>query len=234
MIGRTNCGGGGGLSSTDALLRVQAPAGSTVTITKGVLTKTDLGHENADDHSVYDYYFIIHQSQFDSVNPWTVTATLGADSASDTVTIDSADEYDVELAYYTYIYKDGTQVVALTDRKGSNGRVNYLDSYIECTNTTTTSGGIGVFTANKVDITDYSTLVFMVDYRERTSSSYPLKMGISSNIDLSPTYAAQTSPTVNSGVIQTVTVDISSNTGSYYISLSGIIKANVYKIYLIK
>lgn len=92
-------GGGGGLSATDALLRVQAPAGSTVTITKGGTTKTDAGHENADDHTVYDYYFIIHASQFDGVNPWTVTATLGGESASDTVIIDSADEYDVELSF---------------------------------------------------------------------------------------------------------------------------------------
>lgn len=92
-------GGGASLSSTDALLRVEAPAGSTVTITKGSVTKTDLGHENADDNSIYDYYFIIHASQFDST-PWTVTATLGADSATDTIVINAADEYDVVLDYY--------------------------------------------------------------------------------------------------------------------------------------
>lgn len=93
-------GGGASLKATDALLRVQAPAGSTVTISKGTTTKTDLGHENADDHTLYDYYFIIHQSQFDSVNPWTVTATLGSNTATSTVVVDSADEYDVVLSYH--------------------------------------------------------------------------------------------------------------------------------------
>ena len=119
MIGRTNTGGGGSLRDTDAMLRVQAPAGSTVTITKGTVTKTDLGHENADDHTVYDYYFIIHQSQFDSVNPWTVTATLNGQISSDTVIIDAADEYDVVLNYLLpsgyipveYIESTGTQYI---------------------------------------------------------------------------------------------------------------------------
>lgn len=112
-------GGGGGLKATDALLRVQAPAGSTVTITKGTTTKTDLGHENADDNSVYDYYFIIHQSQFDSVNSWTVTATLGAQSKTSTIIIDAADEYDMVLSYLLpagyqlveYLQSTGTQYI---------------------------------------------------------------------------------------------------------------------------
>lgn len=107
-------GGGGGLSSTDALLRVQAPAGSTVTITKGSTTKTDQGHENADDSTVYDYYFIIHQSQFDSTTPWTVTATLGNDTASDTVTVNAANEYDIELSFSIYLFKAGDQCTSIT------------------------------------------------------------------------------------------------------------------------
>lgn len=114
MIGRVNAGGGGGLQSTDAILRVIAPAGSTVTISKGGVSKSDHGHENAADTSLYDYYFIIHASQFDSVNPWTVTATLGSDTASDTVVIDSADEYDVVLDYNLYLIRDGVFTTAYT------------------------------------------------------------------------------------------------------------------------
>ena len=116
-------GGGGGLSATDALLRVQAPAGSTVTITKGTTTKTDLGHENEHDHSVYDYYFIIHQSQFDSVNPWTVTATLNTASASDTVIINAPDEYDVVLAYWYGVKRLTTASDPSWTREG--GSANY-------------------------------------------------------------------------------------------------------------
>lgn len=126
-------GGGGGLKATDALLRVQAPAGSTVTITKGTTTKTDLGHENADNHTVYDYYFIIHQSQFDSVNAWTVTATLGTQIATSVVLIDLADEYDLVLSYLLpagyqqveYLESTGTQYINL-NYVFSHGDLVYL------------------------------------------------------------------------------------------------------------
>lgn len=120
MIGRTNTGGGGGkIKDTDAVLRVIAPAGSTVTITKGGVSKSDAGHENSDDNTLYDYYFVIHQSQFDSINPWTVTATLGGDSASNTIIIDSALEYGMSLSYLLppeyqlveYIESTGTQYI---------------------------------------------------------------------------------------------------------------------------
>ena len=100
MIGKTNAGAGGGhLNDTDALLRVSAPAHSIVTITKGSTTKSDHGHENADNHNLYDYYFIIHQSQFDSENFWTVTATYEANIVTTTIIIDTSDEYDVILSY---------------------------------------------------------------------------------------------------------------------------------------
>ena len=108
MIGKTNAGAGGGhLNNTDALLRVSAPAGSIVTITKGSTAKSDHGHENAIDPNFYDYYFIIHQSHFDSKNPWTVTAALGQDSASDTIIIYLPDEYDVILQYRFMLYDNG-------------------------------------------------------------------------------------------------------------------------------
>lgn len=111
-------GGGGSLKATDALLRVEAPAGSTVTITKGSVTKTDLGHENADDNAIYDYYFIIHSSQFDA-NAWTVTATLGGDSATATIVINAADEYDVVLSYYAV----GDLIPVMTSATTPSGEV---------------------------------------------------------------------------------------------------------------
>lgn len=120
MIGKTNAGAGGGhLNDTDALLRVSAPAGSIVTITKGSTVKSDHGHENALDSNFYDYYFIIHQSQFDSENPWTVTATLGQDSASDTVTIYLPDEYDVILQYRFMLYNNGNFYTSLGEFVGT-------------------------------------------------------------------------------------------------------------------
>lgn len=122
-------GGGGGLKSTDAILRVIAPAGSTVTISKGVVSKSDQGHENASDTSLYDYYFIIHASQFDSVNPWTVTATLGAQSKTETIIINSAEEYDVVIAYAIYFVKDGVIDTALTSEM-TGGSITQKSGYV--------------------------------------------------------------------------------------------------------
>lgn len=100
MLGRTNAngGGGGGLSNTDAVLSVTAPTGSTITATKnGISITPTIWTRNADNTQDYAL-FIIAPSMFDS-SAWTVTATLSGDTASSTIVINSADEYDVELSF---------------------------------------------------------------------------------------------------------------------------------------
>lgn len=108
MIGRTNAfsGGGVGCADTDAMCRVIAPAGSTVTFSRGAVTKTSTGHQNAVDSSQYDYYFVVPSSAFSS-SPWTATATLNGKTDSLTVVINAADEYDVLLSYDTFIIRNG-------------------------------------------------------------------------------------------------------------------------------
>lgn len=97
MLGFTNVGGGESFKPTDAILKVIAPAHSLVTISKGSVSKSNNGHENEHDTSLYDYYFIIHQSQFDAINPWTVTAINGSGISSTTVIVDAPDDYDIAL-----------------------------------------------------------------------------------------------------------------------------------------
>ena len=143
-------GGGGGLKSTDAILRVIAQAGSTVTISKGGVSKSDTGHENADDNTLYDYYFVIHQSQFDSINPWTVTATLGSDTVSDTIIIDSADEYDVVLVYGIYLYNNGDLCTDVTGGWGNSGWSVTGESIIGATYNTTSINMNGVQAKNVI------------------------------------------------------------------------------------
>lgn len=164
-------GGGGGLSATDAILRVIAPAGSTVTITKGSVSKSDAGHENASDTSLYDYYFIIHASQFDNVNPWTVTATLGTDIVSDTVIIDSADEYDVFLDYGSFFFVNGhfgslAPIQELNSTTGATGSFSISDDLLVLQGgaTTSSSSGTAVFTptSGKIDLTNFSTFYVIV------------------------------------------------------------------------
>lgn len=101
MTGKTNVGGGGStINGNDAVLRVTAPANSTVTISKGAISIADSGYGNISDPTLNNYYFVIHESQFDAINPWTVSAVNGTGYSSTTVIIDSADEYDVVLHPY--------------------------------------------------------------------------------------------------------------------------------------
>lgn len=177
-------GGGGSLSATDAILRVIAPAGSTVTISKGAVSKSDAGHENHDDATLYDYYFIIHASQFDSVNPWTVTATLGTQSISDTVIIDSADEYGLVLSYTLWLVRDGVSefgtitpmaLKTSSDSSGANApTVSDGSGYIRIgfsSSGSVSGGGMGYWSDSKIDFSKYRSI--HIDGTIRNPTSYP-------------------------------------------------------------
>ena len=221
-------GGGGGLSSNDALLAVTVPTGSSVTASKGgaILTPT-IWTKNAD-NTLDVAIFIIHQSQFDSVNAWTVTATDGTSTKSKTIIIDSADEYDITIVYRIYLIKNGVQQVefyksggTLTDNEGTYCAFN-------------SGGNVAVIARpqSAIDITDYSSLVFTL--YDSSSRSWPTSNCPSCGV-------GSTAPTINSssavvsnytsfqkftmltdGMIQqdTYTVDISSLVGQFYMAMA--------------
>ena len=101
-------GGGGGLADGSALLSVTVPAESTVTATKNGATVTPSLWLLGTDASTEVALFAFTPAQFDSATPWTITATLGEDSASDTVLITTNKEYEIVLSYAYYFYKNGT------------------------------------------------------------------------------------------------------------------------------
>lgn len=111
-------GSGGALSASDAILAVTVPTGSTVTATKGGVTITPTIWVTAADPTLDCAIFAISASLFDAVNPWTVTATLVTDTASDTVIIDSNKEYDLELSFTLWLVKNGVlqKALAATNR----------------------------------------------------------------------------------------------------------------------
>ena len=92
-------GGGGGPSASDAILTVTVPTGSTVTAVKGGVTLTPTMWVKAADASLDCAIFSVPASKFDSTTPWTVTATLGKQTASETVLVTANKEYEVELSY---------------------------------------------------------------------------------------------------------------------------------------
>ena len=120
MVGGS--GGGSGPSASDAILTVTVPTGSTVTATKGGVTLTPTMWVQAADPTLDCALFVIASSLFDSVNAWTVTATLGTDTASDTVTIDSNEQYDMRLSYHVPI--DLYQEVEYIENTG-NSFINF-------------------------------------------------------------------------------------------------------------
>ena len=218
--------GGGSLLPTDAILRVQAPAGSTVTISKGGVSKSDAGHENADDNTVYDYYFIIHQSQFDSVNPWAVVSTLSIYSKSQTVIIDTADEYNLVVTYSYYLIKDGQVLIDFTGQEITSG-----STYA----TMARSGNVAFLASTSIayNTTLFSKLIAVIPNSSGMSYSQQAtcpSFGVGSTAPtINSSSAAVSNYTAykqfnvsNSHYIQsgTYTIDVSSLTGDYYIALA--------------
>lgn len=94
-------GGSGGLSPNSAVIHVTAPAGSTISFAKGGVVAKVLGpdksHVKASDNSLAEWYYAISPINY---GEWTVTASLSGDTASDTVTISTNKQYDLELSYH--------------------------------------------------------------------------------------------------------------------------------------
>ena len=163
-------GGSGGFSPYDAILRVVAPAGSTVTVSKGGVNKTLPAFAMSGSAATSCYYYVIKPSAFNST-PWTVTATNGGDTDSNTIVINAAGEYIMQLSYWDgALYYAGDEA---TDYTG--GFETFCPAWAAspnptgCTKGSTTlsvafttpsdgwyNGGWG--TVNKVDFTGFTTL----------------------------------------------------------------------------
>ena len=149
----------GGISATDALLIVQAPASYTVTITKGQTSMTSTGRRLASDHSVYEHVFVIPASLFDS-SAWTVEATDGTYTGSASIVVNSADVfYITQLSYTFYLIKNGLLTGQGITKYQSGNKINQESGYVHL-------GGkydeVNIFTStDKVDLTRFSKLVFV-------------------------------------------------------------------------
>lgn len=148
----TRRGGLNGLKSTDAVLIVSVPTGSTVTATKGGVTITPTIWVQNADNTLDSAIFIIKASTFDS-NPWTVMATLGTSTASAAVVIDSAKEYELKLSYALYLIKNGIEQVTFDNYNIStvtgSGFVKYE---------ATSLSYISYLKIGNINVTPYSTI----------------------------------------------------------------------------
>lgn len=226
-------GGGGSLKDTDAILTVTVPTGSTVTMTKGGVTLTPTMWVKAADNNLDCALFVIAPNLFDSQNAWTVTATLGTDSASDTVMISNNLQYDLALSYRPYIYRRGYIDQTLTGGLTNSGYTygNALTPATYNADNIYISSDNCAGTSQAIDLTNYST-IYYVSRSDNPSNLTQPWLGVASSKNLS-SYLIRISPDSTTESIKSA--DISNLTGNYYIaamSSSGNGYGYVYEIYL--
>lgn len=215
-------GGGGSLRDTDAVLLVTVPTGSTVTATKGAVTLTPTIWTTNADNTLDCALFSIPSNTFDS-NAWTVTASLGTDTTSNTIVIDSAEEYEMTLSYALWLYKDGVNNGLVQGRfqTYTQGTVSFDSLSVKLAFAQISSGSYCsvVITSSPIDLTEFSTLHILVDVVRRPTTNGYNSLGLSTT---SPTYTDYYARTVlnNSDLLtgeNEYTLDVSSYSNSFYV-----------------
>lgn len=165
MIGRTNISSGG-ISSNSAVLVVKAPTGSTVTI-GGVITTN--GHPFDANTNLYFFnvpYFGI----------WTVTATNGVKTDTQTVVINAANAYLVEMSYDFFLVRNGVLQNSVTLGSLSNQTAPTITDEAGYKKLVLPTNSGAVF--SEVDFTQFSTIYIDSAVERKEYFSYML-MGFS-------------------------------------------------------
>jgi hypothetical protein len=228
MIFVVGGGGGGGPSASDAILTVTVPTGSNVTMTKGGTTLTPTMWVQAADATLDCALFVISPSLFDSQNAWTVTATLGEGSASQTVIIADNKQYDLVIFPPVYLVKNGTKIADFTGQNYTEitQQTGYVNFYV-------TQNVAATFTStDPVDLTKYRQISITIPNNGR---SY-YRSGVEPSVIIGnprPIFSDQDSSTTNTNfslvkmlssnttiTANTYTLDISNVSGAYYIGVA--------------
>lgn len=173
-------GGGGGIPGNRAVLVARIPSGSTVTATKGGVTLTPMMwvSETYPDQDIA--LFVFTPAQFDATNPWTITATDGTDTASDTVLITANKEYEVTLEYGLVLFNYGATDYAFSASRSASsygsGGYEFVDDYLSVYAQWAQTAG-STYTdfhcTTAVDASKYSTLE--VEYKSNYSSTISIR-----------------------------------------------------------
>lgn len=236
-------GGGSGPSASDAILIVTVPTGSTVTATKGGVTLTPTMWVSEADPTQDIAIFVISPSLFDSVNPWTVTATNGVDTDSATVVIDDNKEYEVVINYIPYFFRSGFgKIVEFSEAKQQNATISFTTDNIGISNTDP-SGDYTIckiYTTAAVDITNFASIVFDATVTESgLTSDYMFGFYVSKTLNSASvtgtkpsSYIARIEPSVSARRLYTL--NVSGRAGNAYIGTWGGGKVTIYNIYAVK
>ena len=210
-----------------ATIHVTYPEGSTCTATDGVTTLT------APDTSG-TWTCIVGNT-----GTWTVKSTDGEKEKSETVEITTDGQSEtIAISYNVFLFKEGTgALVPFTIEKEVNGRVEITESSIYKYRTSTTKPRSAVFTEEPVDITDFKTVCFDADARNKYGDTDQFADGIGvSQTEISgggvrDSKGAYTIFTYDS-VRRVYSLDVSSLSGLYYIGTGGITTSYIYNIWL--
>lgn len=222
-----------GPSSSDAVLNVNAPTGSTITAAKGGTTITPTMWTSGADASVEIAMFIIDSSLFDAQNAWTITATKGTDTATATVTIDSAKSYEMSLDYGTWFIRDGVVQSGFGFTTTNPAAVTFTDNYEGlgfCRIYRAKPGGGTTYyvlcsPAHDFGSKPYSTLYFdfqVIDIYSNSGAATKIGFGTSTLEQNASSWAVAQSYVANAGAAarQTVSADVTSLTDSEYLHLT--------------
>lgn len=173
MIGRTNAGGGGGASAgaiKKGTIVVSYPVGGECTVSNGAQTYAAL-----DDSGTAA--FVVEPGT------WTVSATLGADSASQSVTVVEGGWAEVTLSFSLILF-DANVSGGWEFYKSGDSTAEISDGLLHlATAQSTVSKYADAYYSEPIDLTEYNALV--VDVQEFSSMATATKSFIGVTSDAS-------------------------------------------------
>lgn len=158
---------------------------------------------------------------------WTAAATDGVENTSESVSITTDGQtVAVELSYYTYLFKPNTDTTNVTGgwQLNSKGSLDSAGDQLVATFTNTYNRGeiFSVATINKIDFTEFTTLVATckaaVEGNSAPSSATFAVASTQSGFNNAGTASTKVASTTFSNSTTTVTIDVSRISGSYYVT----------------
>lgn len=158
---------------------------------------------------------------------WTAAATDGVENTSESVSITTDGQtVAVELSYYTYLFKPNTDTTNVTGgwQLNSNGSLDSAGDQLVATFTNAYNRGtiFSVATINKIDLTEFTTLVATckaaVEGIPAPRSANFAVASTQSGFNNAGTTSTKVASTTFSSSTTTVTIDVSRISGSYYVT----------------
>lgn len=198
-----------------ATINITYPAGSTCTCSDGTTTLS------APDTSG-TWACIVPNA-----GTWTAAATDGVENTSESVSITTDGQtVAVELSYYTYLFKPNTDTTNVTGgwQLNSNGSLDSAGDQLVATFTNAYNHGFAfnVATINKIDFTEFTTLVATCKAADKNnaapSSATFAVASTQTGFNSAGTASTKVASTTFSNSTTAVTIDVSGISGSYYVT----------------